>query len=105
VFAFGVTLFQMLTGQLPFPEARGRLPCPQTRIDPTPLRCHLPRAPRGLESLLQSCMARSAEARPALDQLLPALHRFIRTGPRMWPAAFEPATSAHSMPPRLKASR
>jgi eukaryotic-like serine/threonine-protein kinase len=94
VFAFGVTLYQMLTGQLPFPKARSRTSFPQTRVEPTPLRTHLPRAPQALESLLQTCLARSAEARPALSQLLPALHEFINTGPRMWPASLEPAAQA-----------
>jgi eukaryotic-like serine/threonine-protein kinase len=102
VFAFGVTLFQMLTGQLPFPKARSRTSFPQTRVDPTPLRNHLPRAPQALESLLQTCLARSAEDRPALSQLLPALHEFINTGPRMWPASLEPALPARP-PSRRKA--
>ena len=99
VFAFGVTLYQMLTGRLPFPKARSRASFPQTRVDPMPLRNHLPRAPLALESLLQACMARSALARPALSQLLPALHEFINTGPRMWPTSLDPAVQA---PPRLR---
>ena len=102
VFAFGVTLFQMLTGQLPFPKARSRTSFPQTRVDPTPLRKHLPRAPQALESLLQACMARPAAARPALSQLLPALHAFINTGPRMWPASLAPAAQAQPIA-RLRA--
>ena len=102
VFAFGVTLFQMLTGQLPFPKARSRTSFPQTRVDPTPLRKHLPRAPQALESLLQACMARPVAARPALSQLLPALHAFINTGPRMWPASLAPAAQAQPIA-RLRA--
>ena len=102
VFAFGVTLYQMLTGQLPFPKARSRTSLPQTRMEATPLRKHLPRAPQALESLLQACMARPAAARPALSQLLPALHAFINTGPRMWPASLEPAARAQPIA-RLKA--
>jgi eukaryotic-like serine/threonine-protein kinase len=102
VFAFGVTLFEMLTGQLPFPKARSRTSFPQIRVDPTPLREHLPRTSQALESLLQTCMARHAAARPALSQLLPALHEFISSGPRMWPASLEPAAQAQPIP-RLKA--
>jgi eukaryotic-like serine/threonine-protein kinase len=102
VFAFGVTLYQMLTGKLPFPETHSRTSFPQTRIDSMPLRSELPRAPKSLESLLQNCLARPAAARPALGQLLPALHEFINTGPRMWPASFEPTAPVPPLP-RLKA--
>jgi eukaryotic-like serine/threonine-protein kinase len=91
VFGFGVTLYQMLTGKLPYPEGLGQVFWPQTRVDALPLRTYLPRAPRALEALLQACLDRSASARPAFDELLPALHRFIYTGPKMWPASFDPA--------------
>ena len=98
VFAFGVTLHQMLTGKLPFSKSRSRTAWAQTHMDPTPLRAHLPRAPKALESLLQTCMARSAVDRPDLGQLLPALHQFINTGPRMWPASLNPAAPSRPKP-------
>jgi eukaryotic-like serine/threonine-protein kinase len=104
VFAFGVTLYQMLTGTLPFPKARSRNSFPQTRIDSTPLRTHLPRAPMELEHLLQGCMSRSPEARPALSQLLPALHQLINTGPKMWPASLDPAAKVRPIP-RMEEAR
>lgn len=90
VFGLGVTLYQALVGKRPFPDGRGRNPFPQTKIAATPLRHHLPRAPRGLDDLIQACLSRAPEERPALTRLLPALHGFITTGPKMWPAGFEP---------------
>jgi eukaryotic-like serine/threonine-protein kinase len=91
VFGFAVTLYQMLTGKLPFPKGRNRASLPQTRIKATPLRTHLPRAPKALETLLQTCMDRSAASRPSFKELLPTLHQFIHTGPKMWPASFDPS--------------
>lgn len=100
VFAFGVTLYQTLTGKLPFPKTRSRNSFPQTRVEPRPLRAYLPRAPQELDLLMQACMARSAEARPELSQLLPALHQFISTGPKMWPASLDLAATAQPIPRR-----
>ena len=91
VFGFGVTLYQVLTGKLPFPEEHSAIFFPQTRGGATPLRTYLPRAPRSLEALLLACMDYSASARPTFKELLPALHQFIYTGPKMWPASFDPA--------------
>jgi eukaryotic-like serine/threonine-protein kinase len=90
VFGVGVTLYQALTGALPFPERRGRSAYPQTKVDATPLRQHLPRAPEGLETILQECLARNPADRPTLRELLPALHAFVTTGPKMWPDGFDP---------------
>jgi serine/threonine protein kinase len=93
VFGLGVTLYEALTGVLPFPERRGSAAYPQTKVDPVPLRQHLPRAAKGLEALLRACIARDPASRPPLAKLLPALHAFIASGPRMWPAGFDPAGS------------
>lgn len=90
VFGLGVTLYQALTGKRPFPDGRGRNLFPQTKLAATPLRYHLPRAPKGLEDLLQACLSKAPKDRPPLPRLLPALHGFVTTGPRMWPAGFEP---------------
>lgn len=100
VFALGVTLYQMLAGKLPFPKTRSRTSFPQTRVEPRPLRAYLPRAPQELNLLMQACMARSAGARPELSQLLPALHQFISTGPKMWPASLDLAATAQPIPRR-----
>jgi serine/threonine protein kinase len=90
VFGFGVTLYQALTGKLPFREGNSLDPFPQTSEDPTPLRAYLPRAPQELQALLLACMAKSAADRPELTDLLPALHEFISHGPKMWPETFNP---------------
>lgn len=90
VYGFGVTLFQALTGKLPYCDGTARQPFPQIDDEPTPLRVYLPRAPRELQTLLLACMAKSAAQRPHLTDLLPALHQFISHGPKMWPEFFDP---------------
>jgi serine/threonine protein kinase len=100
VFGLGVTLYQALAGTLPFPEGRGRNRYPQTKVEATPLRDRLPRAPKGLEELLQRCLARHPAERPTLVELMPALHRFISSGPAMWPEGFDPAAAPQLGPAR-----
>ena len=90
VFGLGVTLFELLTGQLPFPYRREDEPYPQVTQSPAPLRRHRPAVPRGLEGLVLNCLDRDPTARPKLVALLPALHGFIVSGPPMWPADFRP---------------
>lgn len=90
VFGLGVSLYQALSGALPFPDGRGRNPYPQTKVDAMPLRHRLPRAPKGLDDLLLRCLARHPAERPMLVDLLPALHGFIASGPAMWPEGFDP---------------
>jgi serine/threonine protein kinase len=86
VFGFGVLLHEILAGRRPFPAPTEGQPFPQTVKPPVPLRRHLPRIPPGLEALLRRCLARDPARRPASPAaLLPALHRFIRRGPPMWP--------------------
>ena len=90
VFGLGVTLYQMLTGELPFPKGTRRNPFPQTKTEPVPLRQRRPGVPAALAALVQKCLARDPAGRPSLDLLLPALHGFIRGGRPMWPTGFEP---------------
>jgi serine/threonine protein kinase len=90
VFGLGVTLYQLLTGALPFPDGREGEPYPQVAQAPAPLRRHRAAVPRALEGLVLDCLSRDPSARPQLAMLLPRLHSFIRSGPPMWPANFQP---------------
>ncbi|MFZ1427841.1 MAG: serine/threonine-protein kinase [Geminicoccaceae bacterium] len=86
IYGLGVTLFEMLTGARPFPAGDKAEPFPQLHVPPAPLRAHLPTAPQELAALVAACLApRPADRPPLMADLLPALHRLIRTGPRMWP--------------------
>ncbi len=92
VFGFGVTLYEVLTGQRPFPPGTRRIPYPQTSVLPMSPRRHVPSLPAALEEAVMACLARAPQDRPAsLGALLLKLHQFIRGGPLMWPTGFDPA--------------
>ena len=94
VFGLGATLYEALTGRLPFPAGTRRHPFTQLTTSPIPLRRLAPEVPVGLERLVSACLARDPADRPsALEALLPQLHTFIRTGPRMWPVNVEPGSA------------
>ena len=93
VFSLGVTLFEMLTGQLPFPLGKRKNDFPQTRAEPASARQRRRGVSAGLDALVLSCLARDPAARPPIASLLSALHALIRSGPRMWPAGFDPTAS------------
>jgi serine/threonine protein kinase len=86
VFGLGVTLYQMLTGKLPFSGFSKKTPFPQLRRAPLSVRRHLPRIPAALDNLVLACLQRDPKQRPTLAELLPALHKHIRSGSPMWPA-------------------
>jgi serine/threonine protein kinase len=88
IFSLGVTLYEMLTGKLPFPQSRKRGLTQITR-GPKRLRTYRPQVSRTLESLVLQCLARDPQDRPSLATLLPALHDEIVTGPPMWPRTFQ----------------
>jgi eukaryotic-like serine/threonine-protein kinase len=85
VFALGVLLFRMLTGEFPFVQKRGVKSFAQLRDQALSLRKIRPGVPLALEKLVYQCLARDAKQRPTLEVLLPALHIFITSGPAMWP--------------------
>jgi serine/threonine protein kinase len=101
VFAFGATLYEALTGRLPFPDTRRRYP--QTVEAPVRIRRYVPSVPAGFEELVLGCLARNPSDRPSSPaQVLPALHEFIRQGPPMWPDGFTPAPRQLHAPTRRR---
>ena len=90
VFSLGVTLYEMLTGEIPFGKGTAKAPFPQLKLDPEPLRDYRSSVPCALENLIFACLERNPEFRPDLAELLPALNNMIQSGPRMWPEGFKP---------------
>jgi serine/threonine protein kinase len=90
VFGLGVTLYELLTGNMPFPEKGKTEPYPQVSRPPSLVRQYRAAVPVGLEKLVQKCLSRDPGERPTLAALLPSLHRYISRGPRMWPRGFNP---------------
>jgi eukaryotic-like serine/threonine-protein kinase len=86
VFGLGVSLYQMLTGKLPYTGYSKKNPHPQLERDPVSLRRYLPKAPASLDQLVLACLHRDPKQRPKLPELLPALHAYIRSGSPMWPS-------------------
>lgn len=91
VFSLAVTLFEMLTGEMPFGRDDKTGPFPQTIREPTPPRIHRKSIPEELENLIVACLERNPDYRPTLQEILPALNSFITHGPSMWPIDFDPA--------------
>ena len=90
VFSLGVTLYEMLTGKLPFAQSR-KCGLSQVTRQPKRLRTYRPLVSRTLEGLVLQCLARDPRARPPLRTLLPALNREIASGPPMWPRTLQPS--------------
>jgi serine/threonine protein kinase len=91
VFGLGATLYELLTGELPFPKGDGRTPFPQCTLPPVPMRARRGDVPAALDRLVLRCLAAEPGLRPASPAaLLPELHGFIRRGPPMWPSGFVP---------------
>jgi serine/threonine protein kinase len=65
LFSLGVTLFEMLTGRLPYPPGSCELTLRRHRADPpADIRQFLPNLPRPLVTLLEKLMAHRPAARP-----------------------------------------
>ena len=90
IFSLGVTLYELLTGKMPFPEKTDAEPYPQVSQKPSALRQHRSGVPAGLEKIVLSCLVRDPKARPDLAALLVSLHGYIASGAPIWPAGFRP---------------
>jgi serine/threonine protein kinase len=88
VFSLGVTIYEMLTGKLPFPQSR-KPALNQVTRGPKRLRAYRPQVSRRLEDIVLGCLARDPQDRPSLRTLLPALHGEISSGPAMWPRTLQ----------------
>ncbi|TMA72942.1 MAG: serine/threonine protein kinase [Deltaproteobacteria bacterium] len=70
VFGFGVTLYESLTGRLPFPGG-SRRPFPQITVPPRPLRQHAPAVPAALEELVMRAVDVARRVRSVRRRLTP----------------------------------
>jgi serine/threonine protein kinase len=74
VFSLGVTLFEMLTGQLPYAAGSEEETLRQHREEePERLSDHLANAPAGLDEMLDRMLARRPADRPRAEQLVQEL--------------------------------
>jgi serine/threonine-protein kinase len=65
LFSLGVTLFEMLTGRLPYPPGSLRQTLRRHRCDPpADIRRHAPALPAGLVALVDRLLAHDPEHRP-----------------------------------------
>jgi serine/threonine protein kinase len=93
VFSLGVTIFELLTGEIPYPEGTEETPYPQLREKACALRELRSDLPRSVEQAIAACLDRDPTHRPRLGQLLLELNGLIRRGPKMWPAELELAAA------------
>jgi serine/threonine protein kinase len=78
VYAFGVVLYQVLSGKLPYPaQSFSDLVLMLAHETPTPLERVVPRLPRGLGNVVAKAMARDpADRFQSLDELILALEPY-----------------------------
>ncbi|KAB2888847.1 MAG: serine/threonine protein kinase, partial [Kofleriaceae bacterium] len=98
IYALGVLLFQMLTGQVPFDgQTMGEVLIKQVMHAPPAPRALNPHIPPSVEQIILRCLAKSPDARfPTMLALREALldpDRYLATSPPMMPAAMP---SAHA---------
>jgi tetratricopeptide (TPR) repeat protein len=83
-YAFGVVLYQLLTGGLPFLGSSRAMMFDKTRYDAQPVRARKPDAPADLAALCDALLRRDPSARPTASDVL---HRLQVAPRRRWPRA------------------
>jgi serine/threonine-protein kinase len=101
IYALGVLLFQMVTGQVPFDgQTMGEVLIKQVMHAPPAPRALNPHIPPSVEQLILRCLAKERDARfPTMLALREALFdpdRYLATSPPMMPAAM-PSAQAQAM--------
>jgi eukaryotic-like serine/threonine-protein kinase len=87
VWGLGVTLFEALTGRLPYPRPRPELPFPQLIHEPEALDTDLPLA---LQAVLVPCLERNPLNRPSAAQVGDALEPLVESLPAPRIGKFRP---------------
>ena len=98
IYALGVLLFQMLTGQVPFDgQSMGEVLIKQVMHAPPAPRALNPHIPPSVEQVILRCLAKSPDARfptmLALRDALLAPDRYLASSPPMMPAAMPSAAA------------
>ncbi|MET0283072.1 MAG: protein kinase [Polyangiales bacterium] len=85
VYAFGVILFELLTGRRPFREDAETELLRAIRVDPPPsVRGFHEQVPRALDELIQRMLAKAPASRPSASEVLSALRRLTPNEPHPW---------------------
>jgi eukaryotic-like serine/threonine-protein kinase len=87
VWGLGVTLFEALTGELPYPRPRPDLPYPQLAHEPEPPGRNVPIE---LQVLLLACLERDPANRPSAAQVGDALEPLVEALPAPRIGKFRP---------------
>ena len=100
VFSLCATLYQMITGDIPFAVHKAGRRYPQTHKDAMPPHVLRDGLDPVLSELLMAGLARDPAARPTLPDLLLALNVFIADGGHMWPDTLHLAVKPPAAPRR-----
>ena len=82
IYAFGVTGYEILTGQRPYPQPKSRQArmAGHLNLEPTPLRKHDPEVPIPVEHIIMRCIAKNAERRyKTMQEVVQALGHVYST--------------------------
>ena len=103
VYAFGVVLYQVLSGKLPYPaDSFSDLVLMVAHDTPKPLDQVVPKLPRGLAAIVARAMARNAEDRhPHLGAVIEDLEPYAVAGPMIQRMSPRPPSASLSIPTPL----